>query len=331
MLENKIIVSIVIPVYNASQTLHTCLDSCICQNYNNYEVICVDDGSSDDSATVLNEYAEQHPGVIKIYRQVNKGVVEARDLGVEVSHGDYLFFLDADDTIPTDILKKMADIAHSTQADIIIGDIEHVDTERTHIMHYAHNVESGKQLFDWIIKNRVGFLWGKLIKKSLFQSIQVKPVGLLFCEDFAQMLQISALAGKVVHVGVFSYSYIQHEESYCNKKKTRSEYANMFYKLSNVLRKIWSLDLYEEEEVKSLQILFLYYLRLYIWVRGTWKYDEENLRNHWESLLCNSEIKTFLKENNKKLFLQLRLTQHILPFISYYYNYLLRYKFERII
>lgn len=100
--------SIIIPVFNVENYLHQCLDSVIEQDFDNYEVICVNDGSTDESPQILKEY-EQKYNQIKVIHQTNKGLSAARNRGINASKGDYILFLDSDDWLETNalsILKK---------------------------------------------------------------------------------------------------------------------------------------------------------------------------------------------------------------------------------
>lgn len=90
------LVSIIIPVYNVEKYLRTCLDSILNQTYKNIEVICVNDGSPDNSISILNEYASRDKRVI-VFDEPNKGVASARNLGIEKATGQLLTFADADD------------------------------------------------------------------------------------------------------------------------------------------------------------------------------------------------------------------------------------------
>ncbi len=105
---NKIYFSIIIPVYNVEQYLKTCLDTVIAQNYSDFEVICVNDGSTDGSKSILDEYAAKYSN-ISIINQENKGLSAARNAGIRAAKGDYIFFLDSDDWIEPDTLKILAD------------------------------------------------------------------------------------------------------------------------------------------------------------------------------------------------------------------------------
>ena len=100
--------SVIIPVYNVEQYLCDCLDSIVAQSYHDYEVICVNDGSTDGSLAILEDFQNKY-NQVKVITQHNKGLSGARNAGIQAAKGDYLFFLDSDDWIETDTLKILAE------------------------------------------------------------------------------------------------------------------------------------------------------------------------------------------------------------------------------
>lgn len=98
----KPLISIIIPIYNCERYLARCLDSVFSQNYDNYEVICIDDGSTDNSCLIANNYK------VKLYQQDNKGQGFARNKGIDKSKGEWICFVDADDTLNNNYLSTMA-------------------------------------------------------------------------------------------------------------------------------------------------------------------------------------------------------------------------------
>jgi glycosyltransferase involved in cell wall biosynthesis len=109
-------ISVIIPVYNVEQYLRECLDSVMTQSYNDYEVICINDGSTDGSMAVLKEYAEKYPKV-SVIDQENKGLSAARNAGINAATGEYVFLLDSDDYLQPDSLDILA--KNITDEDII--------------------------------------------------------------------------------------------------------------------------------------------------------------------------------------------------------------------
>lgn len=107
-MDDTLLFSIIIPVYNVKQYLHDCLNSVLNQRFLNYEVICINDGSTDGSSLILDEYAAKYSN-ISIINQENKGLSAARNAGIRAAKGDYIFFLDSDDWIEPDTLKILAE------------------------------------------------------------------------------------------------------------------------------------------------------------------------------------------------------------------------------
>jgi len=100
--------SVIVPVYNVEQYLHDCLNSVVAQTYPDYEVICVNDGSTDGSWAILDEYQKKH-NQITVITQQNKGLSAARNAGIQAAEGDYLLFLDSDDWIESNTLEILAE------------------------------------------------------------------------------------------------------------------------------------------------------------------------------------------------------------------------------
>lgn len=115
------LVSIVIPVYNSSKYLSQCLDSLISQTYKNLEILCVNDGSTDNSLDILKEY-EKKDNRIKVFTKENegKGAASARNMGLANATGDYIFFLDSDDFFETDMISLVVDKIYETDADVVV-------------------------------------------------------------------------------------------------------------------------------------------------------------------------------------------------------------------
>ena len=112
------LVSIIIPVYNVEKYLRQCLDSVLAQTYTNLEVILVDDGSTDLSNAICREYCEEDSR-FRLYRKENGGASSARNVGLDKSTGEYLYFLDSDDEISRDAIAKMLACACDNQADLV--------------------------------------------------------------------------------------------------------------------------------------------------------------------------------------------------------------------
>ncbi len=112
------LLSVIIPVYNAAPYLRRCLDSVIAQTYKNIEIICINDGSTDDSGSILEEYGRRDSRVRVIF-QNHAGLVRGRKNGVSAAKGTYVMYVDADDWIDENMAEEMLFLAESQDADLV--------------------------------------------------------------------------------------------------------------------------------------------------------------------------------------------------------------------
>lgn len=121
----EIKVSIIIPVYNAESTIVKCLDSVVSQSLKEIEIILIDDESTDSSITICKKYSDLHPN-ISVYQQKNAGPASARNRGIKLAKGKYVYFVDADDYIDSMLVEKMYDAAELHSAELVICHYERV-------------------------------------------------------------------------------------------------------------------------------------------------------------------------------------------------------------
>ncbi|MCD8037982.1 MAG: glycosyltransferase, partial [Lachnospiraceae bacterium] len=116
-------VSVIIPVYNTAPYLRACLDSIVGQTLQDIEIICINDGSKDESPEILNEYAKRDSRV-SVYSQDNSGLSSVRNRGVRFAHGKYLYFIDSDDLIEKDALRQLWDMSEKKALDVLYFDAD---------------------------------------------------------------------------------------------------------------------------------------------------------------------------------------------------------------
>ena len=114
------LLSIIVPIYNSEKHLQSCLDSLLNQNVNvdSYEIICVDDGSSDNSYSIVCEYSDKHSNIVKLKKE-NGGASSARNLGLDAAKGKYIWFVDSDDTIRPNCLNTIFKLLNEKKPDSI--------------------------------------------------------------------------------------------------------------------------------------------------------------------------------------------------------------------
>lgn len=208
------IVSILIPVYNAEAYLAVTLDSCLQQTFRDFEVIAVNDGSTDQSALILEEYVRKDSR-IKVVNQVNQGANAARKNAVEQACGEYVCFLDADDMLVQNALQNLWLEIQKGRDYIVIGGICFREQKTDSIFINRSPFGKGKMALFCSVLSEGGFLpslCAKLIRRDLF--IQMEWVEhLLIGEDAVVVYQLLHQTDRVSFVEEVVYIYEQHENS----------------------------------------------------------------------------------------------------------------------
>lgn len=158
-MENQALVSVIIPVYNVEKYLRECVDSVIGQTYKNLEIILVNDGSTDSSGKICDEYVDKDERVTVIH-QKNGGLSQARNRGLEESTGEYVYFLDSDDYIAENSFEILLEIAEKYGSDIVFFDAKSfADTndfivKQNYIRKNTYTTDTGYNVFSVITENR---------------------------------------------------------------------------------------------------------------------------------------------------------------------------------
>ena len=191
-------ISVIVPVYNTEKYLRRCIDSVLAQTYADFELLLIDDGSKDKSGEICDEYAQKDARV-RVFHKENGGVVQARRIGVEQSHGEYIYFLDSDDTILPDALELMCNYM-TNGVDVVVFDSKHNGD--------CSSVEYAKLLLnykDWAV-------WGKLYKRIHFdEGVFEIPDFIRVGEDFLINLNLlKNVKGRIVCKTIHRYLYNQN-------------------------------------------------------------------------------------------------------------------------
>lgn len=208
-------ISIIIPVYNGQCYILNCITSLLRQTYDNWEAIFVNDGSKDGTLNILNEYKRKDNRIIVI-SQVNAGVVHARNVGVKNATGEYILFLDVDDTLEYTALEKLKTESEIyPESDIIVFGIniisdtkinksKSVNFKKLDSISYLKRILCGKNGWE---------LWGKMYHKRLFSVPIDLPEHIRVGEDAAVFVQLVARSKVVIGYNFALYNYIQYSTS----------------------------------------------------------------------------------------------------------------------
>lgn len=212
--------SIIVPVYNAEKTLKRCVDSLLCQSTADYEIILVNDGSTDSSLSILNEYAQKDKRV-KIINKPNGGVSSARNAGIEAAQGEYIMFVDADDFVDKEYVEAMLD---APKSDLVYsGVISYNDTTQkidgTIVEFEEMRIVPGITDADCVTRNNilaVGYPYGKLFVRRLILEHNIRfdtrirnHEDHLFCLQYVSHCKTIALVKK----NTYYWTYVKGSNS----------------------------------------------------------------------------------------------------------------------
>lgn len=254
-------VSIIVPIYNAQKTLERCIESILNQDFSDFELLLINDGSKDDSGKICDAYAKKDHRVRVIHKE-NSGVSASRNLALQEAKGEYLQFLDADDWITPNATRLLVESLEQNHCDMVIADFYRVIKER--LSHKGSIDEDGvlsrEEFANFMMENPADFyygvLWNKLYKKSIIEKQQLcMNPKISWCEDFMFNLEYIRHCENIFVLQVPIYYYVKTKGSLVSQSmsltktiKTKMmvfEYYTDFYK--QVLTE-------EEYEKKRLQI-----------------------------------------------------------------------------
>lgn len=195
--------SIIVPVYNVLPYIRQCLDSLLAQRVDDYEVILIDDGSTDGTAAVLEEYAERFPEKLVLRRVENGGQGRARNIAIDMARGDYLGFIDSDDWIDAAMYEKLLTRAEETGAEVVVCDWLNKFADGREVVQPACVQEH------WLAAS--GSACNKIFRRELVGDIRF-PAGLWY-EDFYFSAMLLLKAKGIEYVREPLYMYRQSDSS----------------------------------------------------------------------------------------------------------------------
>lgn len=177
MANNTHLISIILPVYNAEKYIERALKSLINQSYKNIEILCIDDGSKDNSYNIIKEFKDER---IKLFKQENSGPAKARNVGLSNSKGEYIMFCDADDWYEPDMCELMLETIINQNVDFVICGCNVVNTYNTSVRHkwelkYYEVKFRGYcnvGIYEFLMLNSM--LWNKIFKKKIIDKYDIK-------------------------------------------------------------------------------------------------------------------------------------------------------------
>ena len=207
-------VSIIIPVYNASSYLPGCLEHLIKQPFQSIEIILVDDGSTDTSSSICDEYAQKDHR-IRVKHELHAGVAHSRQIGLEEAQGDYILYVDADDVIDTDMITDMYQNAIEEDADMVICDYRELTHDGVVYRKQKPSTLSGGVVLNEILSGKLyGALWNKMMRREWLMKTKASfPQELTMREDLFFLSQCLPYAQKIAYIAKAYYGYERRNTS----------------------------------------------------------------------------------------------------------------------
>jgi len=318
MVELKdILVSVIIPVYNVDEYLRSCLESIVSQTHHNIEIILINDGSTDKSPSICNEFKIKDSR-IKLINKENGGLSSARNAGLDVCNGDFITFVDSDDWVDKRYVETLLIIAVTKKSDIAFGENELVFFEsqiHTNIINPLTTIYSNLEALEALFsKNLVSHTvsWGKLYKKELFIDLRF-PTGRIHEDEFTTYI-LFFKSSRIAYINKRLYFYRQRLNSITSRPHN-NDY---------ILAREQQLAFFRQEDIEYISILVLASLCWMI-LRAFYDAVKKNEINNAKDLL--RDLRSHTKDFEFK---KIKYNQRLpLAIFATYPNLYLAYRFSK--
>lgn len=285
-------ISIIVPVYNIENYLKNCIDSILNQTFKDFELILVNDGSTDGSLDICEDY-KSIDNRIKIVNKKNGGISSARNAGLDVSIGEYIGFIDSDDYIHPQMYEILYNEIIKNKSDISMCDFERVYEfdknllESNFVSSYEIEILNNEEaLYELAEKNGVTYVvaWNKLYKRELFKNVKFKE-GIIH-EDEYIIHRLLYQVNKLVYVKEKLYFYLQRKGSIMDKKLSIDS-SDYLLACSDRIR------FFDEKNLENLKIKWQDY---YLWKFFTdYPVLDKNYHNHKKLKILKNDFRRLLK------------------------------------
>ena len=252
--------SIIIPFYNVEQYIAQCLESVYEQDIpeEEYEVICVDDCSPDNSLAIVERYAQVHSNLVIVRNKINRKLGGARNAGMEVATGNYIWFIDSDDFVKKDCFAKLLSIAEREDLDVLHFNYSNYPNDIIpHRRPKDLAIMSGVDMFfheDFIWCHDLVTAWRKLYKRQFLIKNKIQFVEHIMFEDNDYAIEVFANARKTKHISDVVYRYRDNQESITRVKYT-SQHISYWLDLAKRLVRLHNKFKEEQKDVRFFPLI----------------------------------------------------------------------------
>lgn len=306
--------SIIVPVYNVEDYLKKCLKSLINQNYDNYEIIIVNDGSTDDSQKLIDEFQKKYPEKIKSFKKKNGGLSDARNFALKYVTGDYMIFCDSDDYLECELLLNINKVVTSRKYDVIKFLFNIVDENGNTIKKEISNIDGNVNFENMITLEYANSACCYAFKTDFWRKHGFKFANGKVHEDFGLIPLILLLSDDMYVMNEVGYNYLMRKQSITNGSEKNIRRVNdMLWHYDNLLKQVNKYNISEKN-----MIIFKSYISNGI--IGTSKLLTGNDFNEYIEELKKRKVCNNLAYNSlKRIVKKILLKTNIKFFISFFY------------
>lgn len=294
-------VSIIIPIFNVANYLQECLDSILAQTYPHFEILLIDDGSTDQSPQICDQY-EKRDSRIKVIHKQNGGAASARNKGLDIATGDFICFIDSDDCVKKNYVERLLNALEANEADVSVcayqylykNIIEHQSMDPTGSVSEKEFIL--RFLTDW----KCGLLWNKIFKASLIGNIRFEEGHKIDDEFFTYKIIMNAKKIVIIDEELYVYrmraSSVMQSKGKNYEKMLQDQFEYITKRYFDVTQK------YPDLEQNYLENLIDNYIRLIDGSRSSLEFYEDmkmKIRDYKDELK-GTKINFFLKRALKK-------------------------------
>ncbi len=208
-------ISIIVPVYNSEKYLDQCIQSILSQTYTDFELLLIDDGSTDSSGAICDKYAEQDSRV-RVFHKENGGVSSVRNLGLDNAKGEWIGWVDSDDYIDAEMYEHMYNAAIQNKVDMVCCDVEIVYAKGKRVLSYNNEYEDHELMRECLVPiTEVYFaMWNKLVSRNLYDVNKIRAsVEASMWEDVELMTKIRFFSKSTYVINTPYYHYNKTNDS----------------------------------------------------------------------------------------------------------------------
>lgn len=281
-------VSVIIPVYNSEKYISKCIESVLNQTFQDFEIIVINDGSKDNSQSILENYKQKYSEKIVLVKQQNMGVSKTRNKAIEMARGEYIMFIDNDDYIDKDYIENFVKEIENGNYDVVLGGYKRPNEEGKIIKELKLSQE------EWS-KFMIFAPWARIYKKNYLIKNDIKFLPVNIGEDVYFNIQAMLLSDKIKIIDYIGYNWFFNTKSVSNTTQKNIKNLQVYELLNNCYEVLNQKKILE----KHYEIVEMYFIRYIVWflLFSTKKVDSKTIKTEYDKIFdwINSKFPNYKK------------------------------------